>query len=219
MNKNLKYLVREPKNKVENPVLLLMLHGYGSHYDDLFGFAGELPEDLLIISAQAPIQLMYGGYAWYPINQDTQGNLISDTEKAVEARELLVDFIDELHREYHFDWDKSLLMGFSQGAILSYSLLLTYPDKIKNALCLSGYILDDIVNLKTEKNAYDQLDLFCSHGTIDSVIPLFKAEETHQKLQTLAVKHSFKTYPAGHGVAPQNFKDLLDWLERKLSSD
>lgn len=216
MSLSLKYLVREPKVNIEKPVLLLMLHGFGSHYDDLFSFANELPENLLIISAQAPIRLPYGGYAWYAINQDAQGNLQSDIEQAREARELIMGFIDELHGQYQFDWGKSMLMGFSQGAILSYSLLLTYPDKIKNALCLSGYLMDEIAEVSQDKTVYSHLDLFCSHGTVDQVIPLFKAEDTHQKLQRLEISHEYKTYPAGHGVVPQNFEDLLGWIKDKI---
>lgn len=213
---HLKYLIRDPKTKTENTILLLMLHGYGSNYDDLFSFAEELPEELLIISVQAPIKMQYGGYAWYPIYQGADGNLHSDINKAKEAREILSVFIDELYEKYQFDKEKSILMGFSQGAILSYSLLLSYPEKIKNALCLSGYLMDDLVEFKTQNNSYEPLDIFCSHGTFDEVIPLYKAEETHQKLEQMSIAHMYKTYPAGHGVAPQNFTDLVDWINRKI---
>jgi len=47
----LEYLVRPPKSKIENPPLLMMFHGYGSNEQDLFSFAEELPDELLIISA------------------------------------------------------------------------------------------------------------------------------------------------------------------------
>ncbi len=42
-----------------------MLHGYGSNEEDLFSFAQELPDELLIISASAPLSLGFGSYAWY----------------------------------------------------------------------------------------------------------------------------------------------------------
>ncbi|RLD77202.1 MAG: phospholipase, partial [Bacteroidetes bacterium] len=54
---SLDYLVRYPKKNVENPPLMIMLHGYGSNEQDLFSFADELADELLIISAKAPLTL------------------------------------------------------------------------------------------------------------------------------------------------------------------
>ena len=66
----LEYVARAPKCEINNPPLLILLHGYGSNKQDLFSFAEELPDELLIISAQAPFEMGYGGYAWYAINFD-----------------------------------------------------------------------------------------------------------------------------------------------------
>src|SRR5690606_32869739 len=64
----LHYIVREPKKRTENTSLLILLHGYGSNEEDLFSFAAELPDELLIVSARAPQNLGYGSYAWYTIH-------------------------------------------------------------------------------------------------------------------------------------------------------
>ena len=45
---SLEYIVREPNLKSEKTSLLILLHGYGSNEEDLFSFATELPEDLII---------------------------------------------------------------------------------------------------------------------------------------------------------------------------
>ena len=82
---NLHYLVREPKVQLNNPPLLILLHGYGSNEHDLFSFASELPEELLIISAQAPYSMGFGGYAWYAINFDDVNGKFSDIPQAKES--------------------------------------------------------------------------------------------------------------------------------------
>ena len=75
---SLHYIVRHPKSNLENPPLLILLHGYGNNEEDLFSFAEELPDNLLIISAQAPYPMDYGGYAWYAINFDNVNGKFSD---------------------------------------------------------------------------------------------------------------------------------------------
>lgn len=211
----LQYIVRLPKAQVDNPVLLLLLHGYGSNEQDLFEFAPDLPDDLLIISARAPIKLDYGGYAWYTINFSADQNRFSDITEGITARELLADFIDNLQQTYHFDTDKSMIMGFSQGAILSYALALTYPKKIKNILAISGYINKDLVLLSDNLSSLKKLNFFCSHGTLDPVIPVDWARNSATYLQANHLNFQCKEYNAGHTVSYQNFLDIKHWIEKK----
>ena len=70
-NLSLEYLVRQPKTKAENPPLIILLHGYGSNEEDLFSFAEELPDSMLVISVRAPLSIGFGSYAWYTIHFET----------------------------------------------------------------------------------------------------------------------------------------------------
>lgn len=213
---DLYYLTKLPKKEIEKPVLLLLLHGYGSNEDDLYSFAYDLPEDLLVISARAPLSLGFGGYAWYSIDFSANQEKFSDVMEAIHAREMIVGFIDELQQKYHFDQEKSMLLGFSQGAILSYAVALTYPDKIKNVLALSGYVFEDIIEFSPDNEAIDSLRFFCSHGTVDPVIPIQWARNSMDYLKKNSIIHDYHEYPMGHGVSPQNFADLKEWIEKKL---
>ena len=56
------------------------------------------------------------------------------------------------------------------------------------------------------------LNFFCSHGSVDQVIPVDWARKTPDFLKGLDINHIYKEYPVGHGVAPQNFYDFKDWL-------
>ncbi|WP_246835824.1 hypothetical protein [Leptospira meyeri] len=55
MEKPLEYLVRKPKVSIENPPLLLLLHGVGSNEEDLFSLSNYLPESLLVVSVRGPL--------------------------------------------------------------------------------------------------------------------------------------------------------------------
>lgn len=212
MNLSLNYLIREPKIKKEKNPLLLLLHGYGSNEEDLFSFASELPEDYYVISAQAPYVLQPYGYAWYAINFDADMNKFSDDKQAIESRELIVKFIDELVQAYPIDADGITLIGFSQGSILSYAVALSYPEKIKRVVALSGYFNVDIMKEGFEKNDFSNLQFFVSHGTVDQVIPIEWARKTPEILNLLGVKNVYFEYPVGHGVAPKNFFDFKNWV-------
>jgi phospholipase/carboxylesterase len=213
MNLSLEYLIKEPKIKKESNPLLLLLHGYGSNEADLFSFASELPEDYYIVSARAPYDLQYGSYAWYAINFDADENKFSDHEQAKVSRDLIGTFIDELVANYPIDKNSITLIGFSQGAILSYGVALSNPKKIKNVIGLSGYVSEPILKQGFENNDFSTLGVFASHGTVDQVIPIEWARKSDNFLTQTNIAHTYKEYPIGHGISPQVFFDFTTWLQ------
>jgi phospholipase/carboxylesterase len=211
---SLEYIVKEPKTKTQNPPLLILLHGYGSNKEDLFSFAEELPDDLLIVSAQAPYEMGYGGYAWYAINFDDVKGKFSDLKQAKTSLDIIAVFIDEIKQKYKTNPDKTFLLGFSQGAILSYSLSFFYPNKVQNVIALSGYINTEL--LPTEISKEIQTSYYCSHGSVDQVLPIEWARKSKPFLDNLGFQNIYSEYPVGHGVAPQNFYSFKTWIEKKL---
>ena len=213
MNLSLEYKIREPKIKLDKNPLLLLLHGYGSNEEDLFSFATELPDEYYIISARAPYDLQYGSYAWYAINFDADQNKFSDHEQAKISRDLIAGFIDELIANYPIDENKIALIGFSQGSILSYAVALSNPEKVQKVVAMSGYLNLEIMDDNYLKNNFTNLKIFASHGTVDQVIPVEWARKTPAIVENLGVNITYKEYPVGHAVAPQNFYDFKNWLE------
>jgi len=215
MELSLEYKVREPKILLDKNPLLLLLHGYGSNEDDLFSFASELPDEYYVISARAPYDLQYGSYAWYAINFDADQNKFSDHDQAVLSRDLVVKFLEELKLKFPIDSSNITLVGFSQGSILSYSIALSYPNIVQRVGALSGYLNLDITTENYQNNDFSGLKIFSSHGTVDQVIPVEWARKTDPILKSLGINSTYKEYPIGHGVSPQNFYDLKSWLLEK----
>ena len=212
MSSALEYLIKEPKVILDKNPLLLLLHGYGSNEEDLFSFASELPENYYIISARAPYPLPPYGNAWYAIDFDANMNKFSNDEQAIESRDLIVTFIDELLEKYPIDKNNVNLIGFSQGAILSYAIALSYPEKINKVVALSGYFNQNIMKDGYENNDFSKLQFFVSHGSLDQVIPVDWARKNPEVLNLLNVKNEYHEYNVGHGVAPQNFFDFKRFL-------
>ena len=208
---SLKYLYKPAKSGINQPRLLLLLHGYGSNEADLFSFAPELPDDFFIVSVQAPRMIQYGGYAWYDINF-MDAKKFNNTEQAKESVDLIRKFKDECIEKFDLNRDEVWLGGFSQGAILSYALTLQNPENIKRVLCLSGYPSPDIIGDNFQKS-YEGLAFFVSHGVEDSVIPVEWARNGEILLNQLGIENVYKEYRTGHGLVPQNFYDMLEWID------
>lgn len=211
---NLHYLIQEPKTiKVQNP-LLILLHGYGSNEEDLFSFATELPDDSYVISVRAPYDLQPYGHAWYAIHFDADENKFSDNVQAKQSVELIASFIDEIVKQYPIDTKNVTLIGFSQGAILSYATALTFPEKVTKVVALSGYFNQEIMPEVIDTKVISHLKFFVSHGSVDQVIPVEWARKAKPALENLGLEVEYHEYPVGHGVAPQNFFDFKNWLQR-----
>lgn len=211
---SLQYIVREPKTSNANPPLLILLHGYGSNEQDLFSFAEELPDDLLIVSARAPHDMGYGGYAWYAINFDSVNSKFSDLTQAAKSVDKIASFIDEIKEKYNTNPDKTFLLGFSQGAILSYALSFKYPNKVKHVVALSGYINEELLPAEIDNSI--TTDYYISHGTVDQVLPIDWARKAPIILKDFKLNNEYSEYPVGHGVAPQNFYSFKRWIEERL---
>ena len=211
---HLHYLLRQSKTSIENPPLLVLLHGYGSNEDDLFSFAEELPDTFLIVSLQAPHAMGSGSFAWYSINFDDKNGKFSDLKQAKESIDQIAIFIDEIKIKYNTKTNQTFVLGFSQGAILSYSLSLFYPNKVQHVIALSGYINTELIPATISKEI--KTDYYCSHGSVDQVLPVEWARKSKPFLDDLGFQNVYFEYPVGHGVAPQNFYSFKTWIEERL---
>ncbi len=212
---SLTHNVLEAKNGDENPPLLVMLHGYGSHENDLFSFADSLNEKCTVVSVRAPIVLGYGGFAWYEIDVNNLGDKMSNIPQAKNSIEKIQNFIEEAHSAYGTNPKKTYLAGFSQGCILSYALALNYPEKFSKIVALSGYILKEIIPENFDTKKLQHLDFFVSHGTQDSVLPVEWARQSAQVLERLKISHQYREYPMPHGINPQCFEDMKNWMRER----
>ncbi len=213
---SLTHLIRPSNLRNGKPPVLFLFHGYGSDEEDLFSFASELPGTLCIISARAPIPLPPYGNAWYAINFEASHGRWSDVEQAVRSRELILKFMAEACEAYGLDTNNINLLGFSQGTVLCYAIALSYPEKIKNLIALSGYIDQNLLISGFREKDHSTLQFYSSHGQLDQVIPPEWAYMSQDLLSELEVRVTFEEYPVGHGVSPQNFHSFRNWLEERL---
>lgn len=204
----LDYRIRKGQNKTKSTPAIFLIHGYGSHAEDLFTFAPYLPKSHSIIALQAPLAIAPSSYAWYPLYPNEDGTFHSELESAWKAVELLADNIDLLVSKYDLNIRDLSLFGFSQGAILSWALAFSKPNKVRRIVALSGFI-DESVNTSKPPTFL----AYAAHGETDMVIPLAKARDSILPLTKKYTEIEYYEYPEGHTISQENFTNLLKWLK------
>jgi phospholipase/carboxylesterase len=208
----LHYIVRQPLIASANPPAIILLHGYGSNEKDLFSFSAQLPGKYLILSARAPIEMGGGSYAWYALDFST-GKTVFSFQEEEKSRKAIIALIEQVSKKYHLNTKEIYLCGFSQGAIMSYSVALTRPDLVKGIAAMSGRLLEEIKPYTATNEQLKQLRIFISHGLNDQVLPVQDGRNAATYLKTKGITPLYKEYTEGHGINGNMLHDLVDWLK------
>jgi phospholipase/carboxylesterase len=213
------YTVRRPQNNLSRPPVLIILHGYGADEFDLLPIGSQLDPSFLLISFQAPIELGWGGYAWYQLTQTPTG-LRSDDASRKKSEELLVKDLPLVIAKEGGNPSRVYLMGFSQGAAICYSLMGCHDLSeqrlaIKGVIAMSGYISDDVKE-PLKKRDLSQIPFFLSHGTDDELIPPIAMQTAKKILEEAGAKTFAKEYETGHGLTEETVSDIRNWLSKLL---
>lgn len=216
MNSPLTYLIRKPNVSIENPPLLILLHGVGSNENDLFSLTDFLPDSLMIVAARGPITLGRDRFGWYEITF-SRGVPKIDTEQQVKSHKIILEFLDYLSNKYQFNSKQVWIGGFSQGAVMSYSVGLEHPDRIKGIIALSGRLLEETKSQILIEDQSKGQRIYIAHGTNDNVIPVTSARASKDYLESVGLVPIYKEYMEGHTISQEMLKDLVSWLEKELA--
>ncbi len=168
-----------------------------------------MPDDAYVISARGQFTLGAGRYAWYNVNFST-GKPIINAEQEALSREVIRTFIKQVKQKYHLD--ELYLGGFSQGAIMSYSIGLTHPNEVQGIISLSGRVLDEIRPLVKKDNYLQRMKVLVAHGVQDNTLPINYAREAKDYLQSLGVQLTYHEYQLGHQINNVVLQELNEWL-------
>jgi len=201
---------RPPETDADDPPGVVLLHGRGADETDLPGLADELPDELHVLSVRAPDPLG-PGYTWYEL--DLPGGTLHesqpDPEDFARSRDTLDRFVEHATAEYGLG--SVGLFGFSQGAILAIGSVLDCPDRYAWAVALHGYL----------PASYDVTDgpdtpVFIGAGEADDIIPAARVEAAADRLREAGLEVTYRSYPAGHGIVPDELRDATDWVADRL---
>lgn len=209
---SLRYLAALPTERSANPPMIILLHGYGSNEEDLFGLRTRLPENYIVISARAPLKADVGGYQWFN-REIVNGKYTGRKQDLENSRKALIKFIGEAVAKYHADPKRVILGGFSQGAMMCYEVGLTAPGKVKGIGVLSGKIPESLLPRIDKSAAAKKLSIFIAHGTADSRLPYADSKSAYDTLTHLGFRVHLHSYSdMDHTISNEVIVDLAKWL-------
>ena len=214
-HRSLTYLELAPA-KPENAPLLIMLHGYGSNEKDLIQIAPELPKEFRYISARAPQTMDYGMFGWFPL-EFTPNGITVDHSAAQKALQQFIDFTGELISEYRPAGNKAFLMGFSQGAVMSYLTAFNAPELLHGVIALSGQLPEKSLPTETAKPALRKLPFLVMHGLFDDILPIAKGRAADEWLQKHVDDLTYREYPIAHQISDNGIELIRSWLTEKMA--
>ena len=208
----LKYL-EQTNADTQNQPLVIFLHGYGSNEQDLFGIKDDLPATYTYLSVRAPITMEEGSYQWF--RKKGEGAYNGETDDLKTSGQVLLDFIAQAAKKYHTEPDKVVLVGFSQGAIMSYEVALRHPEAVGGIAALSGRILPVLKSALKPDEKRQSLAIFIGHGTEDNRLPYKDGTDANSLLQSISLTPEFHGYEGlGHSISAAEIEDLNAWLQR-----
>ena len=211
------YEVRQPKVSIDQPPLLILMHGYGSNEKDLFAWADYLDERLLIVCPRGPKDLGKGRYSWFDLRPSEAG-LRYESKEVIQTANDIATFAHQIAEKHNVNPNKIFLGGFSQGAILSLGTGVMFEDKFAGIICLSGSFYREFGRLLNQRKNPSSLNVFLSHGRNDTVLPFTEIEDYVKFIRDKGGTVEAKYYDADHSVTTQNLKDMIGWLSKNIDS-
>ncbi|MEA9357311.1 dienelactone hydrolase family protein [Bacteriovorax sp. PP10] len=213
----LKYIAQTPADTKNKP-LVIFLHGFTRSEQDISHFKNDFFPEFTYLSVRAPLPI-YSGHQWFSL-QIPPGGLIQVGQEIKNSSKLLEDFIKGAVRKYQTDTEKVFLIGFSQGAMMSYELGLRKPMTVRGIAALSGAMLPIVQSQMKPGHDLKNLAVFIGHGTEDNRIPLDAASAANSTLSKTSISPTFHSYEGlGHTINHKELVDINAWIKNTLSTN
>jgi phospholipase/carboxylesterase len=195
--------------------LLVLLHGRGADEHDLFPLLDLLDPErrLLGVTLRGPLSLPPGGRHWYAVRQIGY----PDPGTFLPTFDAVSGSLDALGAEAGLGPERTVIGGFSQGAVMSYALGLARARPRPAALiALSGFIPTvDGFEVDFER---PPPPIAIGHGTYDPVIEVGWSRRAKQTLEAAGAEPLYREYPLPHAVDPRFLAELAPWISAALAA-
>jgi phospholipase/carboxylesterase len=195
--------------------LLVLHHGRGADENDLLGLADVLDPGrrLHVVSPRAPLQLPGSpGYHWYLVPRVGY----PDRETFDAAREALAELHDRLWAETGVGPARTVLGGFSMGAVMSYATALsTERPSVAGMLAFSGFV-PTVEGWAPALADRTDTKAFVSHGRNDPVIGVEFAERARELLSEGGLDVTYRESELGHQIDPAHLREAGAWVGELL---
>ena len=181
---------------------LVLLHGRGADQHDLRPLLDELDPAgrLLGITPGAPLtDVPPGGRHWYLVPRVGY----PDNDTFHDSYRLLTSFLDEALASHGIAWDRTVIGGFSMGAVMSYATALGQGrPSPAGILAMSGFV-PNVDGWEAHLTGREGLPVLIHHGARDPVIDVGFGRRAAEVLDAGGLAVSYLESDAAHWVPPE----------------
>ncbi|MBQ4765601.1 esterase [Pectobacterium versatile] len=189
--------------------LILLFHGVGDTAAGMAQigryFAAALPQ-AMVVSIAGPFSSGYGdGRQWFSVQGITEENRFSRIEANLPR---FIDTVRHWQEQSGMSAEHTVLVGFSQGSIMSLEALKSESSLAGHIIAFSGRFA-----VLPEK-AFADVAVHLIHGEADGVIVVGHAHAAARCFQELGTSFTLDVAPAvGHGIDERMLKQALSYLK------
>lgn len=208
----LAHLVRPSTETPEG--LLALFHGRGADERDLYPLLDALDPErrLLGVTPRGPLRLPPGGAHWYAVRDLGY----PDPATFSATFDAVAGWLDALQDETGIRPERTVLGGFSQGAVMTYALGLG-PGRARPAglVALSGF-MPTVPGFELDVTR-PLPPVAIGHGARDPVIGVEWSRRARGVLEDAGAELLYREFPhLGHSIDPDFLGELAGWLRRVL---
>ncbi len=197
--------------------LVIFLHGLGANGDDLFSlvpyFKTLLPQAYFISpDAPFPCDMSPFGKQWFSLQMRDENNILAGVNK---VSPIINKFIDDKLSELSLSDKDLILIGFSQGAMLSMHVGLRRKNQIGAIIAYSGAL---IAPRLLDKQILSKPPICLIHGEADMVVPFVAFNDALNALKRNNVSvQGYSSKNLGHGIDPYGIKIALNFIKETMA--
>lgn len=230
---SLNCILVEPDSGTPVRGLACLCHGFGASEDDLAGLATDLlktrnsDRGIALLFPGAPIELddmgMPGGRAWWHISIQKLIDSMEegryeqvrqqDPDGIDDARNALTETINASLSTYDLGYDRLLLGGFSQGAMLTIEAACLGLPKVPKALALFSGALIREQQWKPAIGRLRSCAILQSHGRMDQVLPFQTGLWLRDLLRESGCTVDFLEFMGPHTIPWESIEKLAALLD------
>ena len=187
---------------------LVLFHGRGADENELYPVLDELDPERRLVGAtpRGPLSLPPGGAHWYVVQEI--GFPDKRTFDATYA--LATDWLESFAAETGVPPERTILGGFSQGAVMTYALGLgAGRPRYAGLIALSGF-MPTVAGFELELTHAPPVAI--GHGMYDNVISVEWSRRASVALEEAGADVLYREYPLPHAVDPRFLAELREWV-------
>ena len=212
--------IKSPKVEIAPKQIVFLLHGYGADGADLIDLSSPFSMVLpyaKFISPDAPYDCKMSpiGKEWFPIEEIPNG--------AINASKELLNLIKNECDKESLKFENVLLIGFSQGAMMSIQSLLLSKYNFFGIIGYSGGTSQENINaskhlIEKNKHKNSSTPILLVHGEEDDIVPFSSLENAKKLLNEIGFNVNTVNRPGlGHGIDPDGISAGMEFVKKIIN--